>query len=186
MLQNNLIAYQVQDTFKMDLPPNSVDLVISSPPLDILAERPVALFEWLDRCVSDDGVLLLDTLGQYNKYTIGMWEGERKTSWHFQWGMAFHNFYQTGDTQSVCAYAKNRGTMQRPDSIPIRPPAERNMRHRCEYDAVYVEFLIGQYSNQGETVLDPFCGTGTVPCTAYQLGRNGIGIDRRCPFTNTL
>ena len=76
--------------------------------------------------------------------------------------------------------------MQRPDSISIRPPAERNMRHRCEYDAVYVQYLIERFSEPGDTVLDPFCGTGTVPRTAYQLGREGIGIDRRCPFTNKL
>lgn len=181
-----VVVYQTSDALKIELEPGSVDLVISSPPLDILLDRPVALFEWLDRIVSDDGVLLLDTLGQYNQYTIGLWEGERKTSWHFQWGMAFHNFYQIGDTQSVCAFGKKRGAVQRPDSISIRPPAERNMRHRCEYDAVYVEYLIEKFSEPGDTVLDPFCGTGTVPRMANRMGRQGIGIDRRCPFTNKL
>lgn len=181
-----VVAYQTSDALKIDLEPKSVNLVISSPPLDILLERPVALFKWLHRCVSDDGVLLLDTLGQYNRYTIGMWEGERKTAWHFQWGMALHNFYQIGDTQSVCAYAKERAILKRPDSIPVRPPAERNMRHRCEYDAMYVQSLIERFSEPGDTVLDPFCGTGTVPRTAHQLRRKGIGIDRRCPFTNAL
>ena len=181
-----VVVYQTSDALKIDLEPSSVDLVISSPPLDILLNRPIALFEWLDRIVSDDGVLLLDTLGQYNQYTIGLWEGERKTSWHFQWGMAFHNFYQNGDTQSVCAYAKERAILKRPDSISIRPPAERNMRHRCEYDGVYVQSLIDRFSEPGDTVLDPFCGTGTVPRMANRMGRKGIGIDRRCPFTNKL
>ena len=181
-----VVAYQTSDALKVDLEPNSVDLVISSPPLDILLNRAVELFEWLDRIVSDDGVLLLDTLGQYNQYTIRMWEGERKTSWQFQWGMAFHNFYQMGDTQSVCAYTKGRAILKRPDGIIVRPPNERNMRHRCEYDAVYVQNLIEGFSEPGDTVLDPFCGTGSVPRIAYQLGREGIGIDRRCPFTNKL
>lgn len=181
-----VVAYQTSDALKIDLEPSSVGLVISSPPLDILLDRAVELFEWLDKIVSDDGVLLLDTLGQYNRYTMAMWEGERKTSWHFQWGMAFQNFYEMGDTQSVCAYAKERAILKRPDSILVRPPGERNMRHRCEYDAVYVESLIERFSDPGDTVLDPFCGTGTVPRTAYQLGRKGIGIDRRCPFTNQL
>ena len=179
-----LTVYQTQDIFDITLPPDSVDLVISSPPLDILAKNAKGMFDWFDACVAPLGVLLLDMPGQYNQYTIAVWEGERKSAWHFQWGFAFHDFYQQGDTQSLCAYARHH--IPKPCEIPYRRCAEREMAHRCEYDAIYVESLIEGFSNSGETVLDPFCGTGTVPRTAYQLGRNGIGIDRRCPFTNKL
>lgn len=37
--------------------------------------------------------------------------------------------------------------------------------------------LIEAFSFPGETVLDPFCGTGTTLLAAHQLGRCGIGID---------
>jgi site-specific DNA-methyltransferase (adenine-specific) len=40
--------------------------------------------------------------------------------------------------------------------------------------AVVLEF----YTRPGEVVLDPFCGTGTVPCVATRLGRVGVGCDR--------
>ena len=179
-----LTVYQTQDTFDVILPPASVNLVVSSPPLDILAENAKGMFDWFDACVEPLGILLLDMPGQYNGYTIKMWEGERKSAWQFQWGFAFHDFYQAGDTQSLCAY--RRCDLPKPTEIPYRRCTERDMKHRCEYDAVYIESLIEQFSNPGETVLDPFCGTGTVPRTAYRLERNGIGIDRRCPFTNKL
>ncbi len=38
-------------------------------------------------------------------------------------------------------------------------------------------FLIERVSEPGDTVLDPFCGTGTVVREALALGRNAIGLD---------
>jgi DNA modification methylase len=38
-------------------------------------------------------------------------------------------------------------------------------------------YLIGRYSEAGQQVLDPMCGSGTVPLEAMLLKRNAIGID---------
>ena len=38
-------------------------------------------------------------------------------------------------------------------------------------------FLIDEVSEQGDTVVDPFCGSGTVVREALGLGRNSIGLD---------
>lgn len=37
--------------------------------------------------------------------------------------------------------------------------------------------LILAFSNQGDAVLDPMCGSGTVPVVAAKNGREFIGID---------
>jgi len=37
--------------------------------------------------------------------------------------------------------------------------------------------LISNYSNRGDTIFDPFCGSGTVLVEAKLAGRNGVGID---------
>ena len=41
-----------------------------------------------------------------------------------------------------------------------------------------LEHIIKASSNEGDTVLDPFCGSGTTCVAAQQLGRNYIGIDQ--------
>jgi len=40
-----------------------------------------------------------------------------------------------------------------------------------------VEMLIKTYTNEGDTVLDPFVGNGTVMDIADELGRDAVGID---------
>jgi len=37
--------------------------------------------------------------------------------------------------------------------------------------------LVFSWSNPGDTVLDPFCGSGTTGMVAYQLGREFVGIE---------
>ena len=37
--------------------------------------------------------------------------------------------------------------------------------------------LIDKFSNKGETVLDPFCGSGTVLVESLISGRDGIGVE---------
>ncbi len=41
----------------------------------------------------------------------------------------------------------------------------------------FAHFLIKYSTKKGETVLDPFCGIGTIPTEAALLGRKSIGVD---------
>lgn len=57
-------------------------------------------------------------------------------------------------------------------------------KHATEYnEAPYPEKLVEPFvkvfTNPGDKVLDPFCGSGTTPCVADLLGRVGYGIDIR-------
>jgi SAM-dependent methyltransferase len=45
--------------------------------------------------------------------------------------------------------------------------------------------LIRQFSREGDVVLDPFCGSGVVPCEALLMGRHAIGNDLN-PYAYTL
>lgn len=49
--------------------------------------------------------------------------------------------------------------------------------HVCPLQLEIVERLINRYTNEGDTVLDPFGGIMTVPYTAIRIGRRGIGIE---------
>lgn len=49
-------------------------------------------------------------------------------------------------------------------------PAARNLRH--------VEWLVEYWSEPGETILDPFAGSGTLGLAARKLGRKAVLIER--------
>jgi hypothetical protein len=50
-------------------------------------------------------------------------------------------------------------------------------QHLCPLPFGIVERLITRYSNEGDTVLDPFGGLMTVPYCAVRAGRHGVGIE---------
>lgn len=49
--------------------------------------------------------------------------------------------------------------------------------HVCPLQIDIVERIINRYSNEGEIVLDPFMGIGTVPTVAIKMNRKGYGIE---------
>ena len=49
--------------------------------------------------------------------------------------------------------------------------------HLCPLQFDIVERLIEQFSMEGELVLDPFAGLGTVPFCAVKQGRRGLGVE---------
>ncbi len=49
--------------------------------------------------------------------------------------------------------------------------------HVCPLQLDIVERLITRYSNEGDKILDPFGGIGTVPKLAIQMGRYGIAVE---------
>lgn len=50
-------------------------------------------------------------------------------------------------------------------------------QHICPLPFDIVDRLIVRYTNEGETVLDPFMGIGTVPYCSLKLGRKAVGIE---------
>ena len=56
-------------------------------------------------------------------------------------------------------------------------PSEKWSKYTAAYPEELVERLIRLYSYVGETVLDPFLGTGTTCVVARRLGRNCVGYE---------
>lgn len=57
-------------------------------------------------------------------------------------------------------------------------------KHATEYNEApfperLVEPFVKVFTNRGDKILDPFCGSGTTPCVAEILGRVGYGVDIR-------
>lgn len=62
-------------------------------------------------------------------------------------------------------------------TIPGAKQRMVNGRKSAEYPEEIPLRLIKMFSIIGDTVLDPFCGTGTTVATAVKLERKGVGID---------
>ena len=50
--------------------------------------------------------------------------------------------------------------------------------HPAEKPIKLMEWLINTYTNKGDTILDPYMGTGTTGVACKKLGRNFIGIEK--------
>ena len=63
-------------------------------------------------------------------------------------------------------------------SIPSTPKREKLQgTHPTQKPLEVLKRLVAMCSNKGDTVLDPFCGSGTTGVACVLLGRNFIGID---------
>ena len=63
------------------------------------------------------------------------------------------------------------------DIPPINPRAKERLGYPTQKPQGLLERIISASSNEGDVVLDPFCGCGTAIAAAHKLNRSWIGID---------
>jgi site-specific DNA-methyltransferase (adenine-specific) len=63
------------------------------------------------------------------------------------------------------------------DIPPINSQAQERMGYPTQKPETLLERVIRASSNEGDTILDPFCGCGTTVAVAERLRRRWIGID---------
>jgi site-specific DNA-methyltransferase (adenine-specific) len=63
------------------------------------------------------------------------------------------------------------------DIPPINSQAQERLGYPTQKPLALLERIIAASSNEGDIVLDPFCGCGTAVHAAQKLGRQWIGID---------
>lgn len=89
-----------------------------------------------------------------------------------RWGFTCHQpIYYYGADPYLSA-----GMGHRPDSFSTTAPAEE-CGHPCPKPMQTMLWLVRKASLPGETVLDPFAGSGTTLRAAKDLGRRAIGIE---------
>lgn len=98
-------------------------------------------------------------------------------------GGKFRQRTATGERREGGSYPT--GKLARPRDVLYVPVGGGLMgsKYAHENEAPYPEALcdkiIPVLTNPGDTVLDPFCGSGTTLASALRLGRNAIGFDIR-------
>jgi site-specific DNA-methyltransferase (adenine-specific) len=80
--------------------------------------------------------------------------------------------------QPILYYGKDPygGTGSRPDSFHATDSAEKN-GHPCPKPIGQMRRIVDRATLRGETVLDPFMGSGTTGVACAKLGRKFIGIE---------
>ncbi|MBF0167312.1 MAG: restriction endonuclease [Alphaproteobacteria bacterium] len=63
------------------------------------------------------------------------------------------------------------------DIPPINSQAQERLGYPTQKPLALLERILSASSNEGDVVLDPFCGCGTTVHAAQKLGRQWIGID---------
>lgn len=179
-----MIIYQ--SNYSSVILPTSASLLISSVPLSILNDEMEKLFLWMAKNMTLTGVAIVDMPAHPMDYKSAVKAAAAKTGWRYVWDKRFRDFYQRGDCQMFSAFTRSDIPIPVPEKVGYSPCFTRVMTHRCEFDSHLIRELIELYSEPMDAVLDPFCGTGIVPRTARDIGRQAIGIDTRCPFTNRL
>src|SRR6266849_2572943 len=63
------------------------------------------------------------------------------------------------------------------DIPPINSQAQERLGYPTQKPEVLLDRVIRTSSNEGDVVLDPFCGCGTAIAVSQKLKRNWLGID---------
>jgi site-specific DNA-methyltransferase (adenine-specific) len=65
----------------------------------------------------------------------------------------------------------------RPNSFTDNQPGEAGIDHPCPKPVAWMRWIVERASLPGETVFDPFMGSGTTGVACAKLGRKFIGIE---------
>jgi site-specific DNA-methyltransferase (adenine-specific) len=63
------------------------------------------------------------------------------------------------------------------DIAPLNSQAQERLGYPTQKPLALLERILAASSNEGEVVLDPFCGCGTTVHAAQKMGRRWIGVD---------
>ena len=160
----------------------TVDLIITSPPLDIIKYRMDTFFAAASNVLHDEGWLLIEAPDYIDLYQKFEFLGE---FYNIPWWLAIscEDPYDTADDSEFHVLGGDPCESPYLALETLFPSGVREMAHRCEFCPDMISKLIEVFSETEDVVLDPFCGTGTVPGEAELLGRQGIGCDLR-PYEN--
>lgn len=164
---------------------NSVDLLISSVPIDILKHDLWTLFRHFRRIVRPNGWVLIDAPKEIGFSDIISAGKDRNIWWRESWNV--WDMYPEIDQWLHIHSKENTNVPALPPHLMghgmLKPKRTREMGHQCEFCPDIIGLFIELFSEPGDVVFDPFCGTGTVPGEAERMYRVGVGCDIR-PASN--
>ncbi|MGU8265405.1 DNA-methyltransferase [Clostridium perfringens] len=85
--------------------------------------------------------------------------------------------YITQNDKRLTGIGRNPTDVWYFDRVNNMTKKKYNLEHPTIYPLAMIERIVKMASNEGDTILDPFAGSGTTLVAANLLNRNGIGIE---------
>ena len=165
-----------------DIPDDSVDMIFTDPPYD---EKSVPLYEEMAIMVArvlKPGSSLISYCSQYALDKILLLMGQHLRFW---WVLAVkHGGGYSGLTRKtyecwkpmVWFVKEHNGSDEFVLDLVESVPATK-AEHDGQQSSMEAEYYIDKLTVPGGTVLDPFCGSGTICIAAMKLGRKSIAFE---------
>ncbi len=177
-------------------PDNSVDLILTDPPYNAKNIGP-------NQRVYAEGIMKLPEK-EYIKFCHDWFKEASRISkrivftpgianicyypqpywilcWHKPVAVSFNRMGGYNAWEPICIYGKPpKGKRLGQDYIlynTLNFTKGVEAEHPCPKPPELMKFLVDKFSNEGETILDPFAGSGTSLVAAKFLKRNYIGIE---------
>ena len=185
-----------------ELPDESIDLIVTDPPygIDLNIQRKTSKFknttvkndntlEWIPNLVNNfkrimkpNSVIYLFCNWQnydvFKKEFEKYFELKNLIVWDKQWFGMGYNWRPNHEFIMVLTNGKFKTNSNNNENIlRYRRIHPTKMYHSCEKPIALLEKLIEESSNEGDTVLDSFIGSGTTPIAAINTNRKYIGYE---------
>ena len=168
-----------------DLPDGCMDLVLTDPPYgvnmnyDLYEDTEEAWYDLMRKVIPEMlhvGKMVIFPSCQIKR--LKFFYDEFPPDWLICWykgSVGSAGFVGFNDWEPHLVYGKNNTRMH--DYFKATPEPQDN-GHPCQKPKAWAEWLITRATNnEGDTILDPFMGSGTSAVAAKQLKRNFIGIE---------
>jgi hypothetical protein len=162
-----------------DLPDQAVDVTLTDPPY-------VNRMRLFNESIVDGYAALYLACKKTKNYVVFFWSNENIPQAPPGWYEVARHVWHKPDCKSITHYEliivwsrEPKRKVSRVWSIPILD--YRSLRdwkpHPTQKPVRLIRYLLEQYTKGGDTVLDPFVGTGTTAVACKQMHRHCIAID---------
>lgn len=175
---------QLWPEYKRILKPGAACLVFGSEPFSTLlrmSNLPEFKHDWIWE--KEQGANFLNVRFQPYKVheIISVFRCDRN-HYHPQMGTGSPYISGKGTSGEVTGHVKktqtqNHGTRYPRSVLRYNTDKARGSLHPTQKPLALIEYLIQTYSSPGDTVLDPFIGSGTTAVACLKTGRNYIGFE---------
>lgn len=167
---------------------NSIDLILTDPPYgidlmyDVYEDSDLNWYELMDKAFPEmirvaRMVILPSTKIKRLKWIYNNYPPDWLIAW-YKGSTGHASYIGFNDWEPHLVYGRTRNRLYMHDYFQTKPsPKKGEYGHPCPKPIEWADWLIERATQEGDLILDPFCGSGTTLVSAKNHNRKYIGID---------